>query len=543
MQQLLSRREWLQTTGALGLASADALWAEDTPRRGMVVGQPQGAQAGNEVLAAGGNAVDAIVTAALVAGVTAVHLCGIGGYGGHCVIAPRTGTRQVVAIDFNTIAPRAARPDMFPLDDQGRVRGNVNSVGWLAAGVPGTLAGLGLALERFGTRTFRQAVEPAIRYARDGFPVPVGFAAAIHSAATQLSRDPGTAALLLPGGQPYASGSRFRNPDLARMLETLAADNSVDAFYRGAIGRQIAAAFQRHGGILTADDMAAYHARVVEPLELTWRGYTLRTAPLTAGGATIVQAMRTLQALGYERREPTDPRTTQLRVEALRLAWHDRLRTFGDPQFTDVPLARLLSSDYAQQAARRVDDAVRAGRPVEAQTDGRSANGTIHLSAVDSAGTMAALTLTHGNLFGAQVAVEGLGLILGHGMSRFEPKPGHPNSPGPGKRPLHNMCPTVVLRDGRPVMALGGRGGRRIPNSVFAVLVEALARDRSLADAIAAPRLHTEGGLQVTVERTAPEADVAHLRRVGYTIQQGAPAIVDAVAIDAATGEYRSAGR
>lgn len=542
MQPLLSRREWLQTTGVLA-AGAATLWADDAPRRGVVVGQPDGAQAGNEVLAAGGNAVDAIVTAALVAGVTAVHLCGIGGYGGHCVIAPRTGQRQVVAIDFNSAAPRAARPDLYPLDAQGRVRGNVNTIGWLAAGVPGTLAGLQLALQRFGTRTFRQAVEPAIRYARDGFPVTAGFASAINSSRAQLSRDPGSAALLLPGGQPYAAGSRFRNPDLAQMLETLAADNSVDAFYRGAIGRRIAEAFQRHGGILTADDMAAYQARVAEPLELTWRGYTIRTAPLTAGGATILQALRTLEALGYERRDFSDPHTTQLRVEALRLAWHDRLRFFGDPQFSEVPLTRLLSSEYAQEAARRVDDAVRRERPVEAQTDGRSASGTIHLSAVDAAGTMVALTLTHGQLFGAQVAVEGLGLVLGHGMSRFDPKPGHPNSPGPGKRPLHNMCPTVVLRDGRPVMALGGRGGRRIPNSVFAVLVEALGRDRSLADAIAAPRLHTEGGLALTVEQRLPETEVAYLRRVGYTIQQGPGATVDAVAIDLATGDIRSAGR
>jgi len=250
-----------------------------------------------------------------------------------------------------------------------------------------------------------------------------------------------------------------------------------------------------------------------------------------------------LQALEWERRDPDEPRTQQLRVEALRLAWHDRLRLLGDPAHAADPSARLLGADHVRRCAARVEEAVRQGRSVPAATDGRSADGTIHLSAADSDGLMVALTHTHGDSFGAQVAVEGLGLVLGHGMLRFDPRPEHLNAPGPGKRPLNNMCPTIVSRDGRPTLAVGGRGGRRIPNALFEVLTAYVGRQASVDDAIAAPRLHTEGDLNLTVEPRWRAADVAQLRRVGYNVQQGPSATVHAVARVPETGMLRAAGR
>jgi gamma-glutamyltranspeptidase/glutathione hydrolase len=492
-------------------------------------------QVGNEVLAAGGNAVDAIVAAALTAGVVAVPSCGIGGYGGHMVVATADG-KKVTAIDFNSAAPAAAKEDMFPLDAKGQVKDNVHLTGWLAAGVPGTLAGLQLALDRYGTQPFAKLVQPAIQYARDGFEVRTGFANATRVTRPLLLKDAGSAKLLLDKGEPLQAGSTFRNPDLADLLQTLAERKSVESFYRGDLGAKIAAAFKKNGGIVTAEDMANYRAREVEPLSLTWRGYTIRTAPLTAGGLTALQALAALKALAWDRRPADDPKTTHALVEALRIAWDDRLKRLGDPEKTKVPIERLLSEDYARQTAERVEAAVKAGKPVPAATDGRGAGGTIHLSAVDAQGMMVALTLTHGESFGARVTVDGLGLVLGHGMSRFDPRPGHPNSPGPGKRPLHNMCPTVVLRDGRPVLALGGRGGRKIPNAVFGVLAQYVGRDASLADAVAAPRPHTEGDLNLLVEPKWPEAEVAYLKKIGYAVRNGASAVVDAVAFDPTTG-------
>jgi gamma-glutamyltranspeptidase/glutathione hydrolase len=262
---------------------------------------------------------------------------------------------------------------------------------------------------------------------------------------------------------------------------------------------------------------------------------------LTAGGLTVLEALSILRALDWPQRDPGDPRTTHLRVEVLRAVWDDRLRLLGDRP--DVPTRRLLSEEYCRQIATRVETAVREGRRVPAATDGRSGGGTIHLSAVDAAGTMVALTLTHGESFGARVTVDGLGLILGHGMVRFDPRPDHPNAPGPGKRPLHNMCPSLVLREGRPILAVGGRGGRRIPSALFDVLSAFVGRGASLADAVAAPRLHTEGGTRVVMERTWPETHVNYLRRIGYETSTGPSAMVYGVAIDPQTGNRQSTGR
>ena len=539
----LHRRDWLKWAG-LSVGVSPTLFAgqprQTTTARGLLAGPSEAVQAGQEILDAGGNAVDAAVAAALVAGVVAISDCGPGGYGGHLMIATGDG-QHVRAIDFNTAAPRAARPDMFPLGPDGEVRDRRNAIGWLAAGVPGTLAGLQLALERYGSLPLRRVLGPAIRYAREGFSVGPGLVTVIRGSRAALERDPASARLLLPGGNPPAVGAPFRNPDLANLLETLARRNSVESFYRGDIARRIADAFAQGGGLVTADDLASYRAHEAEPLELSWRGYSIRTAPLTAGGLTVLEALSVLRALDWPQRDPSDPRTTHLRVEILRTVWDDRLRLLGDR--SDVPTRRLLSEECGRQLAARVAAAVREGRRVPAATDGRSAGGTIHLSAVDAAGTMVALTLTHGESFGAKVTVDGLGLILGHGMVRFDPRPDHPNAPGPGKRPLHNMCPTIVLKDGHPVMAVGGRGGRRIPSALFDVLSAFIGRGASLADAVAAPRLHTEGGTRVVLERNWPKTHVNYLRRIGYEVSTGTSAMVYGVAIDPQTGERRSAGR
>lgn len=530
------RRQFL-STAALG-ALAPSLRAADPPA-GRVNGQPQAAAAGMEVLAAGGNAIDAVVAAALVAGVVAVPSTGIGGYGGHLVVARPGG--KVQAIDFNTTAPAAARPDVFPLDDKGAVKVGVNNHGWRAAGVPGVLAGLQLALDRFGTKKFPELVKPAIKYARDGFGVSKNLAQAIQRARAQFARDRGSAKLFLTDrGEPLAEGARFRNPDLADLLQRLADKGRVDDFYTGGIAKQIAAAFRANGGLVTADDLAAYRAVEATPLRLDWRGHTLYTPPPTSGGLTVLQALAILKALDWKEDGPAG---VQARVEALRLAWADRLRLLGDPRHTDVPVERLLSDRHQKACADKVRAAVAANKPAAAGSVGRPAGGTIHLNAVDAAGLMVALTFTHGNAFGAQVTVPGLGLVLGHGMFRFDPRPGHPNSVGPGKRPLHNMCPTVVTRDGTPILALGATGGRKIPNTVFDVLAYRLGEGRPLADAVTAPRVHTEGDLTLTLEKTWPAAVVERFERAGYAVRTGVGANLNAIERDPKTGESWSAAR
>jgi gamma-glutamyltranspeptidase / glutathione hydrolase len=533
----LSRRRWLQLGGAgllmLHVQPAPARTA-DSDSTALIIGHPQAAEAGMRVLADGGNAIDAVVAAALVAGVVAVPMCGIGGYGGHMVVGWPDG--RASSIDFNSAAPASARGDMYPLDDKGRVRGAVNHHGWQSAGVPGTMAGLQLALDRFGTWKLGRAIEPAIRFARDGFRVDARLARSIRSAEQQFRGDPGSAKLFFVDGRPLAEGDTYRNTDLAAMLEKLAAADSVDDFYRGRIAAHIAREFKKHGGLVTEADLAAYHARQVEPLTLEWCDRTIYTAPLTAGGLSVIQTLATLKALEWEKTDSADPRSTHARIEALRLAWHDRLSLLGDPAGTDVPVRQLLSPQYADQSAARVRRAVERQRLIPARTDGRSSGGTVHLTAVDKSGMMVALTLTHGEGFGARVTVEGLGLVLGHGMSRFDPTPGHPNAPRSGTRPLNNMCPTLIFAENRPVVALGATGGRRIPNTLCDVLEHLVGRGWSLSAAAAVPRLHTEGDAVLRLAKGWISSHVDYLTRVGYTIQPGAGANLNGITRDPSTG-------
>ncbi len=500
---------------------------------GTVVGENTAARVGRDVLAGGGNVVDAVVAAALVACVVAPSNCGLGGYGGHMMVA--LANRNLVrAIDFNTAAPAAATKEMFTADERGLARGEASRYGWLAIGVPGTLAGVQLASDRFGTRPLRELAAPAIHLAQEGFAISQGLASAIKGRAAQLLKDPTTARLLFKDGRPLSAGETLRNSDLARMLSTLAEQNSVESFYRGDIAQRIADAAQKHGGLLTKQDMMAYQAREVAPLELEWQGNRILTAPLTAGGVTTLEAMAILKALNWTS-WPDNATKVQARIEALRVAWRDRLQLLSDPSQTEAPVERLLSADYTSQMAEKIKNTLKTGQPLIGPVETRTQDGTIHLSAVDQQGNLVAMTLTHGDSFGACVAVEGLGLILGHGMSRFELRPNHPNAPGPRKRPLHNMCPTIVLQDNIPVAALGGAGGRKIPNSVFDVLTRYIGQKMSLEQAMVAPRLHTEGSLNLTLDSRWPKAEEEYLKQLGYKIQTGNGALVSAVWLDPAT--------
>jgi len=281
----------------------------------------------------------------------------------------------------------------------------------------------------------------------------------------------------------------------------------------------------------------------VTPLVLEWRGHKIYTPPPTAGGLTVLQTLASLQALGWEKWDAKAPATTQAKVEALRIAWTDRLKLFGDPKHVDVPVERLLSTKYAGETAKRVQAAIKNKKPVEGSSDGRPASGTIHLCAVDQAGLTVALTFTHGEAFGAQVTVDGLGLVLGHGVSRFDPRPKRANSIAPGKRPLHNMCPTIVTRDGKPVLAIGATGGRRIPNTVFDVLAYRLGQGLPLTDAVKAPRVHTEGDPIVTLEAAFPTETSEQLRAIGYTVKTGGAASLNAIEREPKTGTLTTAAR
>ncbi|OWK40151.1 gamma-glutamyltransferase [Fimbriiglobus ruber] len=547
MPTMIDRRGFLTTTacalgaGLLPLDGRATGSPLDAAQKGLVTGQAEGAEAGRAVLAAGGNAVDAIVTAALVAGVVAVPGTGIAGYGGHLVIAKPDG--QTIAIDFNSTAPAAITPNTFTVDENGNVKGEVNTYGWLAVGVPGVLAGLQRALDRFGTRSFAEVVKPAIRFAKDGFPVGKNFASAIKAASGRLAKDPGSAKLFFAKAEPLREGATYKNPDLGDLLQTLANRGNVNTFYKGDIADAVAAAFRKNGGLVTTSDLAAYEAREVKPLAVAFAGHTIYTPPPSSGGLTVLQTLAALDALGWSKWDAADPATTHAKVEALRVAWHDRLTWLGDPDYAHVPVAKLLSEKYAKATADRVRATVKAKKPLDGTSDGRPSGGTVHLNAIDAAGLTVALTFTHGGYFGANVTIDGLGLVLGHGVSRFDPRPGRANSPEPGKRPLHNMCPTVVTKDGKPVFALGATGGRRIVNAVFDVLAYRFGQSLPLAEAVRAPRVHTEGDTTLSLEAGWPARVTEYLKNTGYEVKTNPGAVLNAIERDPTSGALSTAAR
>ena len=492
----MTRRTALKLTCGAAFGASHALALANDERAGIVMGEPKAAEVGNQVLKDGGNAIDAIIAGALAGAIHAPNQYGIGGYGGHMIV--RLANGSIKCIDFNTAAPAGAK---------------VATYGWQASGVPGILAGLQTALDRFGTRPFKEVVQPAIDLAENGFAISQGLANAIRSQEKELKADPASARLYFP------KDNVLRNPDLARMLRRLASLNSVRDFYEGEIARQIADAFAKNGGLVTAKDLAQYKAYdFLQPLSVQWKDFTIYTAPLPAGGDSVLRMFAVLKDL------PPDLIGEHALLETMRVVWHERLTRLGDSIFE--PLQRL-----DENLADRVKAAVKKGTRVDQATTSQPHRGTVHLNTADSKGNVAALTLTHGNAFGACVTVPGLGLTLGHGMSRFVSEAGHPNAPAAGKRPLTNMCPTLVMRDNKPVLALGAAGGRLIVNTVFHVLWNFVG-GKDHQEAIRAPRWHTEGGTELALEKAWPDSVRARFEKLGYEVKPGGAAVARAIAPD-----------
>lgn len=473
----------------------------------------------------GGNAVDSAVATALLATVKAPGQTGVGGYGLSAIVAVNGGS-EVIAIDANSTAPQSITPDIFKPGPDGTVGGRINDVGWLSAGVPGVLAGLQLLIDRFSNVGFAELVQPAVKLARDGFPWPDSLAKSIANRPIFRS-DPGSRKLYFRGDSPITAGQIFRNPDLAVLLETLAAKNRVDDFYKGGIAAQIADAFSRNGGLVTTADLAAYSARAVAPLTLKLGDFAIQTPPLTAGGLSMLQMLQAEHSLPKEL--PKDSvEYLHAVVEIMRLAWRDRLTLLGDPAVNSqtAPIPELLSAASAQRIAAAAAEAARGKRLLQHNLKANGQSGTIHISAADDSGLMIALTLTHGGGFGSGVTVDGLGLTLGHGMSRFDPNPGHPNCPGPGKRPLHNMTPTIVARNEESLFAIGGAGGRKIPNTVFSIIRAAVLLNQPLPTAVNSIRIHTEGTTSLLLTPEKDDSALSHLRSLGYQAATGAAASI-----------------
>ncbi len=491
--------------------------------QGAVVGQPEADTAGVSVLKKGGNAVDAAVTSALLSGVVAPSANGVGGYGGTMVVYMNG---EVQCIDFNTVAPQAATPTMYQVSrSDGRfgslVKERANEVGYRAISVPGVLSGLALALEKFGTLSLADALGPTLRACQNGFRISAAYANAVeaHEESIRAFRD--TARLLLPGDTLPKSGDRGKNVDLGKLLQQVA-KKGVEEFYKGRIADRIVANVQENGGILAKEDMEGYQARLVKPVHKTCMGYDIYSSPLCSSGVSLLQMCRVAETAELDHWARDAARLAHGMTETIRVAWMDRYRHFGDPQVVNVPLATLMSEIHLGASGREIATHVSEGTRGQCLLRPLSVSGgTTHISAVDADRNMVSLTLTHGPGYGSYVTIPRMGLLMNAGMSRFDPGSGLSNSVGPGRAPLMNMCPTLILRDGEPVMTIGASGGTRIPSTLFQVLARWTVLEEELDWAISAPRVHSEGNEWVIMEEEFGETAPEYLESVGYTLHKG----------------------
>jgi gamma-glutamyltranspeptidase/glutathione hydrolase len=475
---------------------------------------------------AGGNAMDAAAAACLATCMLEPSAVDLGGYV-TCAVVLEGKTGLVWAVDADSAAPAAASPSMYgmlPKNPAGKgpneneygcsVKGNANVDGALAVGVPSTLAGIGTLWERWGKLKWPQVVAPAQKLLEQGFAVSPQVAGAIQSKANVIRTMAPAAAHLMPGGRPLQAGQIWHRPDMEWTLKRIAAEGWPD-FYRGEIGRRIADYVQSLGGILTRADLAGYKVQCTPAVAISIGKAKMFSAPLPNGGLTCASALLMLDRLAPPGVE--EPLHWHLLAEVLKIAWRDRLRYFGDPAKADVEWRRFLSLRHVDEQVARLRKSPHSVDNLAGPPAGQSP-GTIHISTADADGNLVAVTLTHGGDFGSCVTVPGTGITLGHGMSRFDPHPGLPNSVGPGKRPLNNVCPTILRQPGRDV-AFGLRGGRRIV-SVNLGLALQLLQGRSALDVVRAPRLHSEGYEPIQVTEGMPAAIRAELTKMGHQLTE-----------------------
>ena len=539
--------------------------------RAMVVtNHPLASAAGAEMLLAGGNAVDAAIASLFALTVVEPMMVGVLGGG---VAHIRLADGRHVVLDGLSTAPAAAHGAMYEtvsdaLPDYRRTAGRANEVGPLAVAVPGALAGWCRALRDFGTLSVDDAIAPAVRLAERGFTATPYLSDCISDLARDLSRDPGLAALFLPGGAPLQAGARVVQPEYAQTLRAIAR-NGADALYAGELGEALVETMARTGGLVDRKDLDAYRVIEREPVRGSYRGFEiLGPPPPASSGVHVVQMLNLLEGFDVGAMGFGSPDAVHLLAETMKVAFADRAVATADPDFVDVPVARLTDKAYAEQRRRLFhpararrwepgvhdtdsppgptrptdgDDSSGSAMPAGQEPPGRSrptnrdglpehrphggeSNCTTHVTVADSEGNVVATTQTINGLFGACLQIPGTGMIANNYMFNFDPHPGRALSVDAGKRVFTSMAPMMVRRDGRLLHALGLPGGLRIFPSALQALVNLLDHGMTLQEAVEAPRIWTEGGV-VELEEAFPDEvknelvvrghEVVRLQRIG----------------------------
>jgi len=468
---------------------------------GMVVAQERvAAEIGAKVLADGGNAVDAAVAVGFSMAVTLPRAGNIGG--GGFMLAYDADSGDTTAIDYREMAPPAATRDMF-LDENGDADPEVSRYSHKAAGVPGTVAGLFLAHQRFGRLPWKQLVEPAVKLARDGIVVSHDMATILQARKERMCADEATCGYFYKAnGEPYAFGERLVQSDLAATLQ-LIADNGPDAFYRGRIADMIVAEMEAGGGLVDKAGLAAYKPIVRQPLRGSYRGYEIVSMPPpSSGGVHVIQMLNVLEKFPVSELGVGSADGVHLLAETMRLAFADRSKHLGDPAYYEVPVDWLTSDDYAERLARGID--LNKARPSSDVLPGVApafeSHDTTHFSIIDADGNVVSNTYTLNLTYGSAISVSGAGFLLNNEMDDFVSKPGVPNAFGllgakaneveSGKRPLSSMTPTIVFADGEPWFTAGSPGGSYIITSVLQTIVNVIDHGMNIADAVNQPRMH-----------------------------------------------------
>jgi gamma-glutamyltranspeptidase/glutathione hydrolase len=455
-------------------------------------------EVGAAIMRKGGNAVDAAVAVGLALAVVHPIAGNIGG-GGFLLIGMADG--RTTMIDYRETAPARARWDMY-LDENGNVIPKASLIGYRAAGVPGTVAGLALALEKFGVLSWAEVLRPAEKLAREGFVVRHWLVSTLKEESSLLSRFPDSRRIFLRNGQYYREGEILRQPDLAATFRRLI-EHGPREFYEGQTARMIADDMAKNNGLITLDDLKAYRAVERQPLRTMYRGYEIVSAPPpSSGGIALIEMLHMLEPYDVASLGHNSSDYVHLLVEVMRRAFADRAEFLGDPDFARIPVAGLTSRAYAENHRKSINSKLATpsteighGNPLAYESDQ-----TTHYSIVDAAGNIVSNTYTLNGGYGSGVVARGTGILLNNEMDDFSSKPGVPNqfgliqgeanAIGPRKRPLSAMTPTIVLKDGRPLWAVGSPGGSTIINTVLQIILNLIDFKMNIQQAIDMPRVH-----------------------------------------------------
>jgi len=555
---------------ALLLAFAQ-VWASDmvSPShgtKGMVATvQPEASRVGVEVLQEGGNAVDAAVAVGFA---LAVVYPGAGNIGGGGFMLFRRADGEAHFLDYREKAPANATATMY-LDSQGNIVPDMSTIGYKSIAVPGSVAGLVYAEQHWGKLSLKQVMEPAIRLARDGFALDYNGAKSFRD--SHLADFPDSRRIFQRDGNYYQPGEVFKQPELAKTLERIA--ENPDDFYHGALAQEMAAAMQKGGGLITAQDLSQYEVKERQPIRGSYRGYDIISAPPpSSGGVALVEILNILE--GYDLAKEGDGSAASIHLisEAYQRAFFDRAEFMGDPDFSKIPVAQLIDKRYGNAwretiAPRRATPSASLRRPsVFSQLDSYARSHpqpaataepdhTTHYSVVDSEGNAVSVTTTLNDAFGSRVIAAGLGFLLNDEMDDFTSKPGVPNlygliqgpanAIGPGKRPLSAMTPTIVLKNGKLFLVLGSPGGPTIITTVANILLGVVNYGLNIQQAVNAPRFHDQWMPdRIDLESTGTSPDtIGILEHMGHKVKVGRGYWGDAecIAVDEKTGELLGA--